>query len=96
MTNFFVPQAKLISKARDGAKVRKRYDTPATPYQRLLADKRVPAKTKRALIATYRSLNPAQLRRDIIACQQRLVDLVKTKNTCAQEEVKPPRASGHS
>jgi hypothetical protein len=54
ITNFFVPEAKLIAKTRDGAKVRKRYDTPATPYQRLLADKRVPTKTKRALTATYR------------------------------------------
>lgn len=96
ITNYFVPQAKLISKTRDGAKVRKRYDKPATPYQRLLADTRVPARTKRALTTTYRALNPAQLRRDIIDCQQRLVDLVKTKNTQAQEEVKPPRASGHS
>lgn len=96
ITNFFVPQAKLISKQRDGAKVRKRYDRPATPYQRLLADPRIPAKAKKQLTATYRTLNPAQLRRDIIACQQRLVDLVKAKNTRAQEEVKPPRASGHS
>lgn len=95
LTNFFSPQAKLISKERDGAKVRKRYDTPATPYQRLLADPQVPAKDKKQLRATYATLNPAQLRRDVMACQQRLVDLVRTKTINAQKEVKPPRASGH-
>lgn len=95
LTNFFSPQAKLIRKERDGAKVRKHYDTPATPYQRLLADPRVPAKTKKQLHATYASLNPAQLRRDVMRCQQRLVDLAKTKTIKAPEEVKPPRASGH-
>ncbi len=32
LTNFFVPQAKLVSKSRDGAKVTRRYDALATPY----------------------------------------------------------------
>ena len=96
ITNYFAPQAKLISKQRDGANVRKRYDLPTTPYQRLLADPNIPLKIRKQLTATYRSLNPAQLRRDIITCQQRLVDLVKAKNLRAQEEVKPPRASGLS
>ncbi|MBE3520328.1 MAG: hypothetical protein IMW97_08605 [Firmicutes bacterium] len=35
--NFFQPSVKLISKERVGSKVIKRYDTPATPYQRVLA-----------------------------------------------------------
>ena len=39
--NFFQPSFKLAAKSRDGAKVRKRYHPPATPYQRLLADARV-------------------------------------------------------
>jgi uncharacterized protein (DUF2384 family) len=96
ITNFFAPQAKLVSKQRDGAKVRKRYDRPTTPYQRLLADSRIPASTNKRLTATYRGLNPAQLRREIIDCQQRLLDLVKAKNDQARKEVKPPPPSGHS
>ena len=35
LTNFFEPQAKLTGKHRDGARVRRVYDTPTTPYQRL-------------------------------------------------------------
>ncbi len=38
--NFFLPSAKLVSKVRVGAKVRKIYDTPQTPYQRLMASGR--------------------------------------------------------
>lgn len=74
-TNFFCPQAKLIAKTRDGAKVSRRHDTPTTPYQRLL-DSGTLTKTQAAkLTALYRSLNPAQLRRDIARCQRQLRDL---------------------
>jgi hypothetical protein len=31
--NFFQPSFKLAGKARDGAKVKKTYHPPATPYQ---------------------------------------------------------------
>ena len=34
--NFFYPVRKLVSKTRKGAKQSRHYDTPATPYQRLL------------------------------------------------------------
>src|SRR3982075_2401956 len=44
--NFFQPSFKLAEKERDGAKVRKRYHSPATPFQRLLANPRVSAETK--------------------------------------------------
>lgn len=36
-TNHWQPVLKLIGKERDGAKVRKRYDTAQTPYRRVLA-----------------------------------------------------------
>jgi hypothetical protein len=39
--NFFQPSFKLAEKARDGARVKKRYHPAATPFQRLLADTRV-------------------------------------------------------
>jgi hypothetical protein len=37
--NFFQPSFKLAGKARNGAKVEKSYHPPATPYQRLLANR---------------------------------------------------------
>jgi hypothetical protein len=45
-TNFFSPQAKLLSKQRDGAEVARTTTPPATPYKRLLADPRIPTAAK--------------------------------------------------
>ena len=83
LTNFFIPQAKLVEKSRDGARVRRRYDTPATPYQRVLALSGLSPSQAKKLTATYRSLNPAQLRRDIAVHQRRLLELNKTKTQSA-------------
>lgn len=83
LTNFFSPQARLVSKTRQGAKVIRRYDKPATPYQRVL-DSGVLTKTQsRELSRFYRQLNPAQLRRDISRCQRRLRELANTQTQTA-------------
>ena len=36
--NAYLPVMKLIGKEREGAKVRKRYDVPRTPYRRAAAE----------------------------------------------------------
>ena len=79
LTNFFIPQARLVTKTRDGAKVVRRYDTPATPYRRVLDAGVVSAAAAKQLTTTYRDLNPAQLRRDVAVCQRRLRELGLTK-----------------
>lgn len=63
--NYFQPSQKLISKTRVGAKVKKKYDTAATPAQRLIARKDTPKEVKKRLRDTFRQLNPAALLRDI-------------------------------
>lgn len=63
--NFFQPVIKLVSKERIGGKIKRKYDTPKTPYQRAMESKEVPVKTKQQLKKIYLSLNPAQLKRDI-------------------------------
>ena len=89
-TNFFAPTQKLIHKHRVGAKVTKRYDTAATPYQRVLADPAVAKKTKQALTRQYTTLNPAQIRRDLLDLQDKLLKLVKAKHQPTKLPVKPP------
>ena len=37
--NFFVPQLKLAEKRREGAKYKKKFEKPKTPYQRLMESK---------------------------------------------------------
>jgi len=78
-TNFFQPVMKLVSKERVGAKVRKTYDKPRTPYRRVLESEQVTPATKKQLTRTYRGLNPAQLKRDITGLQNELMNLVAAK-----------------
>lgn len=87
--NFFSPQQKLVSKQRVGAKVIKKYDTARTPYQRVLADPTVSKKIKAGLTRQYRTFNPAQIRRDIIALNDRMLVLVTAKQP-ARIPVTPP------
>jgi hypothetical protein len=80
--NFFMPSMKLVEKVRDGARVTKRYDTPKTPYRRVLASPDVDDAVKRRLRRRYATLNPAQLKRDIDRLHKRLVKLtVRWRNS---------------
>jgi hypothetical protein len=73
--NFFQPSFKLASKERDGAKVTKRYHTPASPYQRLLASDAIPAETKTRLKTVFAGLDPLRLLNEIRAAQDVLSHL---------------------
>ena len=79
-TNYFLPTMKLIQKTRVGSKVVKKYDSPRTPYQRLLASKHVPVRDKQQLRQEYNELNPAQLTREIGRLQEALLKVHKKKN----------------
>jgi hypothetical protein len=56
--NFFQPSFKLSGKVRDGAMVKKTYHSPATPYQRLLADIRTSDDVRQRVTTTYATLDP--------------------------------------
>jgi len=68
--NFFQPSFKLAEKSREGAKVRKSYHPPATPYQRLMADARTTEETKRKIGTQYETLDPVRLLNEIRAGQR--------------------------
>lgn len=63
--NFFQPSFKLLGKERLGNKIRKLYDVPKTPYQRVLDHSDVSTEVKTRLSQLYLQLNPAELRRQI-------------------------------
>lgn len=75
-TNHFQPVMKLLSKERNGAKVKKKYDEPKTPYQRLMDMPDISSKIKQRLKSEYVTLNPAQLKREITRLQERLFKTV--------------------
>jgi len=70
--NFFQPVMKLVQKTRIGSKVKKKYDKPQTPYQRVLALPFIPENKKEILRQQYAQLNPADLRRQIAKLQDKL------------------------
>jgi transposase InsO family protein len=73
--NYFQPSFKLLSKTRDGAKIKKRYHKPATPCERLLAHPSVSDAAKEALRAGLAPLDPADLLHQIREGQAALAAL---------------------
>ena len=66
INNFFMPSQKLVTKERDGARIVRKLDTPKTPYKRVLESKEIDVKNKNLLKGIYPTLNPAEIRREII------------------------------
>jgi len=63
--NFLRPVRKLVGKERCGARVRKVYDTPRTPYQRLVESGALSEAVQRQLEEQFFAINPAELQRRI-------------------------------
>src|SRR4030042_2422273 len=78
--NFFQPVMKLIQKTRIGSRVKKKYDKPQTPYQRVLESPFVPENKKEILRQQYAQLNPADLRRQIAKLQDKLFKSANRRN----------------
>jgi len=71
-TNHFQPVMKMIEKTRVGSRVKKKYDKPRTPYQRVLDLSPGEEERKEALTKEHLKLNPAELKRQITKLQDKL------------------------
>jgi hypothetical protein len=63
--NYFYPAMKLQDKVRIQSQIKKRYDTPKTPYQRLMASEQISPLQKEKLQQVFESLNPFELQEKI-------------------------------
>lgn len=63
--NYFTPMMKLVKKERIKSKIKKTYDQPKTPYQRLLETDRLTIQEKRKLKEAYASKNPFFLKKEL-------------------------------
>jgi hypothetical protein len=70
--NFFQPSFKLASKTRLGAKVRKTYHLPETPYAKPLACAAIPDEMKDRLRTVADRLDPLRLLEEIRVMQHHL------------------------
>ena len=98
MTNYFLPQQKLISKVRDGAKITKKYDRPSTPHRRAVAHETVTEQDKTIMTATLTEVNPAAVQRQIQALTAELLTLTTSKAAARSKPSVPTltkRASTH-
>jgi hypothetical protein len=66
LDNFFIANFKLKNKVKNdkGKTIKKEYEKPKTPYQRLLESNTVNEKTKSQLKKTYETLNMVKLREE--------------------------------
>jgi hypothetical protein len=84
--NFFQPVMKLFSKERFGGKVKRKYDIPKTPYQRLIESGQISDHSKKNLEESYRNLNPAQLKRNIDSQLEKLYRIYEAKSKVQSNE----------
>jgi hypothetical protein len=63
--NFFKPVVKLQAKRRIGSKVKRIYDRPKTPYQRLMECETLDPVAKEKLKATYTSLRLSKVKAEL-------------------------------
>jgi hypothetical protein len=76
---------KLISKKRAKSKYIKKYDTPKTPYQRLIASAHVSPEAKQKLTDTFQLLNPFTLKKQIES-KLKIIFAVLQKTSCITEQ----------
>lgn len=86
-TNYLLAQQKLVFKARHGAKVTKRYDQAATPFQRTNARGDLIEACRTKMHETMNTLRPGDLYRGIRELTARLERLALSKSAAP---VKPP------
>ena len=79
LLNYFLPVIKLVGKTRVGSRVRKVYDKPASPYQRLLASPDLSDQVKAELTRRYQGYNPVILQQEVHRAVAALMELNRRK-----------------
>lgn len=85
--NFFQPTIKLVNKVRVGTHdehIKRVYDVPTTPYGRVLLCEKIRPEIKESLTSLYEKLNPAELRRTIVAKLHVISKLIAKQNVTPQ------------
>ena len=86
LLNFFCPTMKLIQKLRIGGKVRKYYDNPKTPCDRLLESKKLTPLREAKLSLKRKELNPFVLQQGLQDRIQLFRELLRKKTALIYEQ----------
>jgi hypothetical protein len=87
LLNYFLPTVKLIDKQRVGAKVRKVYDKPQSPFQRLMASPDISEEAKAELLRRYHSYNPVLLQQEVHRAVDMLMEINRQKDLMRQQSL---------
>jgi len=91
--NLYLPSVKLVKKVRVGSKVRRVYDGPKTPLERVVASKQGDAAQLSILKELQRSLDPFQLAKVIDRKLERIYRLANRRlSPKAQEKIETSQA----
>jgi len=91
--NLYLPSVKLVKKVRVGSKVRRVYDGPKTPLERVVASKQGDAVQLSILKELQRSLDPFQLAKVIDRKLERIYRLANRRlSPKAQEKIETSQA----
>lgn len=93
MRNYFTPVMKLVSKERIGGKVRKKYDKPASPCDRLLACEKVTETIKKQLREKRSELDPLELAEEV---ERRLSEIFQIVERIEEERWEERERAGES
>ena len=65
LQNYFLPTFKLKEKIRVGAKIKKKYDKPKTPYQRVIESGVLTKQQEERLRMKKQDLNPFEIKANL-------------------------------
>src|SRR5208282_827290 len=91
--NLYLPSGKLLRKVRVGSKLRRVYDGPKTPFERVVASKQGDAAQLSILKELQRSLDPFQIAKIIDRKLERIYRLANRRlSPKAQEQLESRHA----
>lgn len=79
--NHFIPTMKCVKKVKINSKYRRKFDTPKTPFQRVLDCQDISEDKKEVLKKVHQTLNPFELKRIIDKKLRRIFNYVQLNKT---------------
>ena len=77
LQNFFLPTFKIKEKIRIGSRIKKIYDVPKTPYERVMESSVLNNKERKILMEKYYQLDPFELKANLEIKLKEFFDLVR-------------------
>jgi len=92
LQNFFIPVFKLYSKERVGGRIKKIYDEPQSPYQRLLKSGHLTKYQEVQIKTKFSALNPVELRKKLDQKLKEFWEIAEKSRVRSTSPQRPPQS----